>query len=143
MTPLTRTVQAQKAIAHPVRVRILAMLEEGALCGCQISCVTRLAPSTVSEHLAELRKAGVVAEKKDGRWVEYRLAPEGSTAAIVSAVLEEVANDPTIAADRVVVRALRRIPLDELCSLDLDALQEMRPSLANAVRRAEKLRAEG
>src|SRR5512146_2972049 len=73
-TPLTRLVQLHKAIGHPVRLRLLAMLREGPLCVCQMTVVTRLAASTVSEHLSELRRAGLLSERKEGRWVECRLA---------------------------------------------------------------------
>ena len=73
-TPLARLVQVQKAMGHPVRLRLLAMLRGGPLCVCQMTVVVKLAASTVSEHLSELRKAGLVVERKDGRWVEYRLS---------------------------------------------------------------------
>ena len=76
MTPLARTIQLQKALAHPMRLRIVAMLQNGPLCGCQISTVVKLAPSTVSEHLAVLRTAGLVQEEKAGRERHYHLTPE-------------------------------------------------------------------
>ncbi|HUP47203.1 MAG TPA: metalloregulator ArsR/SmtB family transcription factor [Thermoanaerobaculia bacterium] len=138
MTPLARAVQAQKAIAHPVRLRILCMLREGPLCGCQISAVVRLAQSTVSEHLSELRGAGLVAERKEGRWVEYRIeTPDGALASI----LAELERDPAVRADRVLTRALRRVPLEELCRADLDLARLDRPSIAAALERAGRLRA--
>ena len=54
------------------------MLRGGELCVCQLNAVIALAPSTISAHLAELKDAGLVAERKTGRWVHYRLAAEGA-----------------------------------------------------------------
>lgn len=139
---LARTVQAQKAIGHPVRLRILAMLREGPLCGCQISAVVKLAASTVSEHLSELKKAGLVVERKDGRWVEYRLSASGAMEAIVSAVVGEIESDPVVRADAVVMRALRRVPLEELCSVGNDLTQLERDAVDAAVEKAERIRLE-
>jgi ArsR family transcriptional regulator, arsenate/arsenite/antimonite-responsive transcriptional repressor len=136
---LERAVQVQKAIAHPVRLRILAMLRGGPLCGCQISAVVRLAASTVSEHLSELRKAGLVSLKKEGRWVEYSLAASGATETVLSAVWSEVEADPVIRADAIVIRALRKVPLDELCSVSMDLSRLERPAVGTAVARAERL----
>ena len=139
-TPLNRAVQIHKAIAHPVRLRILSMLEDGPLCGCQISAIVKLAASTVSEHLSELRRAGLVAEKKEGRWVEYRLAE--SDEPLVSA-LRDIASDPAVRADAILAKVLRRVPLEELCSVGLDLGRLERPLVDTAVERAERMRLAG
>jgi ArsR family transcriptional regulator, arsenate/arsenite/antimonite-responsive transcriptional repressor len=139
---LANTIQTQKAIAHPVRLRILSMLREGPLCGCQISAVVKLAASTVSEHLSELKKAGLVAEKKDGRWVEFRLAPSGSAEAVLSALFSEIDDDPEVRADQVLTKALRRVPLEELCGVGNDLSRLERPAVASAVERSERIREE-
>lgn len=139
MTALARFVTLHKAVAHPVRMRILCMLADGPLCGCQISAVVKQAPSTVSEHLAELRRASLVSERKEGRWVEYSLGTEPSTQEMVAATLENIQSDPRIRADRVVTRALRRVPLEELCRVDNDLGRLERSSVASAVARADRL----
>src|SRR5512141_35040 len=119
-TPLARLVQMHKAIGHPVRLRLLSMLRSGPLCVCQMTALVKLAASTVSEHLSELRKAGVVSEKKEGRWVEYRLSANATARAILDAVWRELDADPEARADAVLLRELRRVPVDELCSAGLD-----------------------
>lgn len=65
-----------KAISDPTRVRILKMLEDGELCVCHITERLGLAQSTVSKHLQLLRGAGMVADRKEGLWVYYRLETE-------------------------------------------------------------------
>jgi len=139
-TPLTRIVQMQKAIGHPIRLRILAMLRGGPLCVCQMTVVVKLAASTVSGHLGELRKAGVIVERKDGRWVEYRLSDDPTASDVLAAIWPALDDDPATTADALLLRELRRVPLEELCSASLDLDQIDRPRLASAVAKAEKLR---
>lgn len=135
-TPLARLVQIHKAIGHPTRLRLLGALRSGPLCVCQMTAIVRLAASTVSEHLAELRNAGLVTDRKEGRWVEYRLAE----AAILESVWPVLDDDADAKADAVLVKELRRVPLDELCSVDLDLALLRRPKLTSAVARAEQIR---
>lgn len=141
MTPLGRLVQVHKAIGHPVRLRLLAVLRSGPLCVCQMTVVVKLAASTVSEHLSELRRAGLVSERKDGRWVEYRLSDSALRDGIFDAIWPAIENDPATKADAVLVKELRRVPLEELCSVDLDLNRLNRPKLATAVAKAAQIRA--
>ena len=67
---------AVKAIGDPTRTRILKLLEGGPLCVCQVQAVLGLAPSTVSKHLTLLRAAGLVCDRRDGRWIHYALTAE-------------------------------------------------------------------
>ena len=59
---LPTVIDAVKALAHPGRLRILAMLRGGDLCVCQMTAVLELAASTVSSHLSDLRRAGLVTD---------------------------------------------------------------------------------
>ena len=117
-------VQAYRALAHPARIRILAMLRTGELCVCQITAVLALAPSTVSAHLAELRRARLITERKEGRWVHYRAAEPEGAAQIGEWLGHQLKRDAQVRRDAAVVKQLRRIPLAELCSagFDLDQL---------------------
>lgn len=142
MPPLARAVQIHKAIGHPIRLRLLVLLRGGPLCVCQLTVVVKLAASTVSEHLAELRKAGLVVERKQGRWVEYRLAETAVESHLLDGVWPMLDADRDVAADAVLVKELRRVPLDELCGVDLDLGRIDRPKLAAAVARATGIRQE-
>ena len=66
-------IRVTRALADPSRVRVLLALRRGELCVCQISELFRLAPSTMSKHLAMLHQAGLVQSRKVDRWVYYRL----------------------------------------------------------------------
>jgi DNA-binding transcriptional ArsR family regulator len=113
-------VEVAKALAHPGRLRVLAMLREGALCVCQITSVLELASSTVSAHLSDLRRAGLVTEQKRGKWVHYRLTQSESLGRLVSEALRLVVDDPQIREDARVIEALRAVPVDDLCRAGLD-----------------------
>jgi DNA-binding transcriptional ArsR family regulator len=118
--PLADTVEVLKALAHPVRLRLLAMMRGGELCVCQMTAVLELAASTVSAHLNDLKRAGLVEERKDGRWVFHRLAEDDAAVAHLGPVWKSIARDPQIDADTRVLRDLRRVPVEELCRVDLD-----------------------
>ena len=107
-----------KAMGHPVRLRILAMLRDGELRVCQMTALLDLATSTVSAHLADLKRAGLVDERKDGRWVFYRLS-DGEIPFLAS-VWETVSRDARVQADAKLLRQIRRVDIVELCRVDLD-----------------------
>lgn len=117
---LADLVQTYKALGHPARLRIVAMLRTGELCACQITAVLDLAPSTVSAHLAELRRAGLLTERKDGRWVYYRLSESDEIREIIQSVSQRIKRDPQIRDDAAAVRRLRSVPIEKLCRADLD-----------------------
>jgi ArsR family transcriptional regulator len=142
-TPLGRVVQIHKAIGHPIRLRLLAMLRGGPLCVCQMTVVVKLAASTVSEHLSELRRADLITERKEGRWVEYRLSDSAVRERLLDSVWPALEEDQQARADAVLVKELRRVPLEELCSVDLDLARIARPRLASALAKAAQIRAAG
>lgn len=71
-------VQIFKALADETRLRIVALLLiESELCVCDIIAATRLPQSTVSRHLAYLRKTGMVNDRRCGLWMYYSIADKG------------------------------------------------------------------
>jgi ArsR family transcriptional regulator, arsenate/arsenite/antimonite-responsive transcriptional repressor len=113
-SPLTSAINTYKALAHPARVRILAMLQGGELCVCQLIAVVRLAPSTISAHLVELKRAGLVEDRKEGKWVHVRLAEGGPAREVLAAVFSTLADDPQVRSDLAVLKKLRRVELTVL-----------------------------
>ncbi len=120
MTSLVRSVEAHKALAHPARQRLVAMLREGELCVCQLITVLELAASTVSAHLTELKRAGLLVEAKKGRFVMYRWSDDAPAQGLLSDLTARIARDPQVVADAKLVRSLRRVGVEELCRVDLD-----------------------
>ena len=63
-----------KAMAHPSRLAMIdALAEKGEVCVCDLQRVVGSDMSTVSKHLAVMKAAGIVQDRKDGLWVYYRL----------------------------------------------------------------------
>lgn len=105
-----------KALGHPARLRILALLRDGELCVCQINAVIGLAPSTVSEHLTELRRTGLLEERKEGRWVHYRLNPKGRPQDLLEGLWPHLEAVRQVKEDSRAGRAIRKTPPDLLCA---------------------------
>lgn len=107
-----------KAVADPSRVRILKLLEGGELCVCQITAVLDLAAATVSKHLAALKTAGLVQQRRDGKWIYYRLAERdfnAYTRAFLDLVAGAMDDDPTVAADRAILARVNSVAVQTLC----------------------------
>jgi len=114
-----------KAAADPNRARILKMLEGGELCVCQIVAVLGLSMSTVSKHLSLLRAAGLVEERKAGRWVHFRLAEERMSEyalPLLSLVRGWLKKDAVVRADAERAARIRRMPVEELCATSAAAV---------------------
>ena len=62
-----------KALADPTRLRIAMLLSRGELCVCDLTEVLHLPQPTISRHIAKLKSAGVVSDRRAGKWVHYQL----------------------------------------------------------------------
>ncbi len=123
-----QVVAVAKAMANPARLRILAMLRHGELCVCQMSTILQLAASTVSGHLNDLRQAGLVIERKEGKLVYYGLDGDGPFLPWLVQALDLVAADPLVRADQALIGRVRAVPIPLLTrgGLTLDALRRRR-----------------
>ena len=67
-----------KALGDPTRLTLAAALAEGdELCVCDLAWVLERAENLVSHHLRQLRSAGLVASRRQGKMVIYRLTKRG------------------------------------------------------------------
>ncbi|HWQ20596.1 MAG TPA: metalloregulator ArsR/SmtB family transcription factor, partial [Methanotrichaceae archaeon] len=71
---LNQEVKVFKAIADPTRLKILKLLMGGELCVCEIMIALKKPQSSISHNLSILEDAGLVKERKDGKWCHYRLS---------------------------------------------------------------------
>jgi len=65
-----------RALADPIRLRILQALTQGEQCVCELCSALELAQSKLSFHLRVLREAGLIEGRSRGRWMYYQLRPE-------------------------------------------------------------------
>src|SRR5271169_6026828 len=76
-----------RALADRTRLRLLNLIADKEICVCYFVEILRISQPKISRHLAYLRRAGIVAARRQGRWMHYRLlAPRD---AIVAALLKE------------------------------------------------------
>ena len=75
------------ALSDPTRLEIVVLLSHGERCVCELQDELRAAQSRLSFHLKVLKDAGLVTDRKEGRWVYYSLDPD-ALAEMTAAVAE-------------------------------------------------------
>ncbi len=108
-------IRIMKALSDPNRVRVLKLLNHRELCVCEIQALLGLAQSTTSKHMKLLEDAGLVASKKDGSWLIYRLGGESETARLLLKDLEAQLNDD-LELQNMVLR-LSQVVRDKKCTV--------------------------
>lgn len=124
--PAKALVEAAKAIGHPARLRVLAMLQGRSMCVCQMTAVLELAPSTVSGHLNELRRSGLIVEDKRGKLVYYALDGGSPFHDLVRRSLALVTGDERVATDRALVDRVQAVPIEVVTSAGFRLVQPTR-----------------
>jgi len=91
------------ALADRTRLRLLNLIRADEICVCFFVEVLKTNQPKISRHLAYLRKAGVVAARREGKWMHYRLAEPADphAARVLREVLEWLAEDEDMQRDRV------------------------------------------
>jgi len=91
-----------KALADRTRLRLLNLMSEGEVCVCFFVEVLGTNQPKISRHLAYMRRAGIVAARREGKWMHYRIStPEDERAAKVFAeVLAWIREDREMQRDR-------------------------------------------
>ncbi len=72
-----------KALSDINRLKIIKLLKEGELCVCELTTALSTSQSTVSHHLSVLKNAGLIKERKEGKWSYFRLS-EGAVIEILN-----------------------------------------------------------
>jgi len=72
---LDRAVALFHALSDATRLSIIEMLRDGERCVCDLQDDLEAAQSRLSFHLRVLKDAGLVEDRKEGRWSYYRIAP--------------------------------------------------------------------
>jgi ArsR family transcriptional regulator len=105
--------QTIKALSDPIRLRIVLLLQsEGELCVCDLMAVLKLPQSTVSRHLAYLKRSCWVDTRRQGVWMHYTLSRESCAICreLLLILKQHAGTLPEAAADR---RALAAFLMDK------------------------------
>ena len=89
-----RAIELFHALSDETRLEIIELLCKGERCVCELTDTLDAAQSRLSFHLRVLKDAGIVRDRKDGRWVYYELDPEAfeEVEALASAMKPRVLN---------------------------------------------------
>ncbi len=71
-----RSIELFHALSDETRLEIIELLRKGERCVCELTDTLDAAQSRLSFHLRVLKDAGIVRDRKDGRWVYYELEPD-------------------------------------------------------------------
>ena len=118
---MNNVILISKALSDTNRLRALAALRCGELCMCQIIELLGLAPSTVSKHMSVLKQAGLVAGRKEERWMYYRLPVAGEMSEMIQGAIhwtfEALKSDELICRDvKTLAKILKQNP-SSLCKM--------------------------
>ena len=103
--------QFSKCLADETRARLaLLVAAEGELCVCELTCALDVEQPKISRHLALLRAGGVLADRRQGQWVYYRLHPQLPAWALQSLSLMHEGNRDWLAPNRSRLQAMADRP---------------------------------
>lgn len=91
-----------KALADRTRLRLLNLMSADEICVCFFVEALKTNQPKISRHLAYLRRAGIVAARRDGKWIHYRVIepPDPHAADVFREVRQWLASDPQMRRDR-------------------------------------------
>ena len=91
-----------RALADRTRLRLLNLMREGEVCVCFFVEILGTNQPKISRHLAYLRRAGIVAARREGKWMHYRIntPADQNAAGILSDVQAWLAQDKEMQRDR-------------------------------------------
>src|ERR1700752_364877 len=91
-----------RALADPTRLRLLNLIAHREICVCFFVEILGISQPKISRHLAYLRRAGIVAARRQGRWMHYRIVnpSDPHAARILNEVRAWLAQDQEMQRDR-------------------------------------------
>lgn len=90
-----------RALADRTRLRLLNLVSDNEICVCYFVQILGLSQPKISRHLAYLRRAGLVAARRQGRWMHYRFLPprDPLAATILRETLARLREQPALQED--------------------------------------------
>src|SRR5438445_11776226 len=91
-----------KAVADRTRLRLISLIGDSEVCVCFLVAILKTSQPKISRHLAYLRRAQIVAARREGKWMHYRLVdpPDEHAARIFREVRASLAEHPRSESDR-------------------------------------------
>lgn len=91
-----------KALADQTRLRLISLIGDSEVCVCFLVEILKTSQPKISRHLAYLRRASIVAARREGKWMHYRLTepPDEHAARILREVRASLTEYPEFQQDR-------------------------------------------
>lgn len=89
-----------KALSEETRLRVLKLLQRGELCVCDIVAALETSQPKISFHLNVLKDAGLIKDRRQGRWIHYRIDESDMFRRFLVLSLLEKLTDKTVDEDR-------------------------------------------
>jgi ArsR family transcriptional regulator, arsenate/arsenite/antimonite-responsive transcriptional repressor len=91
-----------QALGDNTRLRLLNLMGDQEICVCYFVEILEQPQPKISRHLAYLRNAGIVATRRDGKWMHYRIVtpPNEGAAKLLNETLAWLREEKTMQADR-------------------------------------------
>jgi ArsR family transcriptional regulator len=91
-----------QALGDNTRLRLLNLMADQEICVCYFVEILRQPQPKISQHLAYLRKAGIVTARREGKWMHYRIVapPDAGVAQILRQTLDWLTENKAMQADR-------------------------------------------
>ena len=102
-----------QVLSDETRLRAMSLMaDEGELCVCELVHALELPQPKVSRHLATMREAGVLVQRRHAQWMFYRIDPElpDWQARAISAAIDGVRDEAIIRQDIKRLKAMRNRP---------------------------------
>ena len=74
--PLTKAVTLFHALSDETRLALLGQLRDGERCVCELTDAMKAGQSRLSFHLKVLKDAGLLLDRREGRWMYYSINPD-------------------------------------------------------------------
>ena len=97
-------VKMLRAAADPPRLRILLLLKAEELSVAELQEILTMGQSTISTHLAQLRQAGLVEDRRAGKSSLYRLLPDAGNGVLAGLLTQGARETPEAAPDQAAMR---------------------------------------
>ncbi len=101
----TDAVTLFQALGDRTRLRLLNLMTEVEICVCYLVEILHESQPKISRHLAYLRRAGIVAARREGKWVHYRInrPADPQQARVLDCVLDALIEDRQMRRDRLML----------------------------------------
>lgn len=89
-TIMEAAIKMFKALSDETRLRIYLLLLQGELCVCELVNILNMEQSRISHSVRILKEAGLVVNRREGKWIIYAVSPETENNRIIQSLKNEL-----------------------------------------------------